>query len=59
MKVNTESICLECKHFWHECYVMVGDDCQCMEWCKSNSVDNREMFYEEDEITRCSGFEKE
>jgi hypothetical protein len=35
---------------------MVGDDCQCMEWC---NAENRDMFYEEDEITRCGGFEKE
>ncbi len=57
MKVNTDSICLKCKYFWHEC----GDSSQqeeygCFETC-SNPDNNIQYTFEDNyEINECKGF---
>ncbi len=57
MKVNTESICLKCEHFWHEC----GDPMQqveyaCFETCSNPNENIQDKFENECEINECDGF---
>lgn len=59
MKIN-DSICADCKHFEHECYVPMGeDDYGCTEYCTHKDADIKERFHNEFEIVECKGFERE
>lgn len=56
----SDSICGDCKHFEHECYVPMGeDDYGCNEYCQSKIEEVRERFYDEEVIIECAGFEEE
>lgn len=54
MKIQT-SICPDCKHFEHEC----GDqiDLGCMEHCLHENKEIKNVFYEQEVILKCNGFE--
>ncbi len=57
MKVNTDSICLKCKYFWHEC----GDSSQqdvyeCIETCSNPDKSIQRDFESSYEIDDCKGF---
>ncbi|PYY28239.1 hypothetical protein PIL02S_03385 [Paenibacillus illinoisensis] len=59
MRVNTDSICLKCEHFWHEC----GDNMQqdvyeCHETCNSPDEGIQQNFEDNYEIIECKGFIK-
>lgn len=55
MKVNTNSLCNSCKHFWHECGVPELDY-ECEETCSSENEQTREEFESEFEIMDCNDF---
>ena len=54
MKIQT-SICSDCKHFEHECGDQV--DFGCMEYCLHEDKEIKNLFFEEDKILKCKGFE--
>ncbi|ASA22645.1 hypothetical protein [Paenibacillus donghaensis] len=57
MKVYTDSICLNCKHFEHECNVDIGDgDYICIEFCNSSNIEVRRDFDNTNEIKECKDF---
>ncbi|QNR65431.1 hypothetical protein IAQ67_16180 [Paenibacillus peoriae] len=60
IKVNTNSICLKCTHFWHECGDTVQqDEYECIETCSNSDEAIQEFFEDEHEIKDCRGFERE
>ncbi|MFE6075662.1 hypothetical protein ACFVQB_14415 [Paenibacillus sp. NPDC057886] len=57
MKVNTDSICIKCKHFWHECGdPMQQDVYECYETCGNPDEIIRRAFEDTYEINECKGF---
>lgn len=56
MKIH-ESICVTCKHFWHECNA--DGDGSCAEYCYHRDEEINDRFYDEDEIFECEGYEKD
>lgn len=57
MKVNTGSVCLKCKHFWHECGdAMQQNVYECYETCSNPDDDIQQTFENSYEINECIGF---
>ena len=43
MRIDDNSICVECKHFEHDCHYWEDD--RCNEWCNCNDSDTINEFY--------------
>lgn len=56
MKINS-SICVDCKHFWHECAIGYDNDGSCEEYCSHENAEIRDNFFKEDDIKECKGYE--
>lgn len=60
MKVITDSICLQCKHFEHVCGdLMQQEEYHCIETCIHPERGIQERFVDEHEINECEGFFEE
>ncbi|SUA70230.1 Uncharacterised protein [Paenibacillus polymyxa] len=57
MKINTDSICLKCKNFEHECGdLSQQEEYNCFETCNSPDETIQDRFEDEYEINECRGF---